>query len=105
MTIDLDELLRLHGELGELEPGTWHGYDDNDGEYRAVIRIVDESVFRSTPEAADYEQAESTAEHVAHVAVLLLSALPGLVAELRALRKLNDGVNAWSKAALAKVAR
>jgi hypothetical protein len=123
MSDDLDELLRLQGELGELEPGPWHGYDDNDGEYRAVIRIVDESVFRSTPEAADYEQAESTAEHVAHVAVLLLNALPGLIERVRkaeaerdALREVareaqvrcGDADPRWApelRAALAKVPR
>jgi hypothetical protein len=77
--IDIDELERLHAGLPVLRAATWN-HEDGEG-YAAIIAVIE----------SDCDDDEHPGAYDAAVAgVRILNALPGLLAELRALRSLRD---------------
>ena len=96
MMTNLDELERLHAGLPVLRAETWN-HEDGEG-HPAIIAVVD-------PE--DWcEDEHPEAYNIAVNGVRLLNALPGLIAELRALREVAEERCEWcggARAALAKV--
>ena len=73
---NLDELERLHAGLPVLRAETWN-HEDGEG-YAAIIAVID----------SDCDDDEHPGAYDAAVnGVRLLNALPGLLAELRALRR------------------
>lgn len=77
---NLDELERLHAGLPVLRAETWN-HEDGEG-HASIIAVVD-------PE--DWcEDEHPEAYNIAVNGVHLLNALPGLIAELRALREVAE---------------
>lgn len=77
---NLEELERLHAGLPVLRAETWN-HEDGEG-HAAIIAVVD-------PE--DWcEDEHPEAYNIAVNGVRLLNALPGLIAELRALREVAE---------------
>lgn len=79
MMTNLEELERLHAGLPVLRAETWN-HEDGEG-YAAIIAVID----------SDCDDDEHPGAYDAAVAgVRILNALPGLIAELRALREVAE---------------
>ena len=84
MMTDLEELERLHAGLPVLRAETWN-HEDGEG-YAAIIAVID----------SDCDDDEHPGAYDAAVAgVRILNALPGLIAELSALREVEQDANAY----------
>ena len=76
---NLEELERLHAGLPVLRAETWN-HEDGEG-YAAIIAVIE----------SDCDDDEHPGAYDAAVAgVRIINALPGLIAELRALREVAD---------------
>jgi hypothetical protein len=78
---DLDELERLHAGLPVLRAETWN-HEDGEG-HAAIIAVLE-------PDCDDDDDEHPGAYDAAVAGVRLLNALPGLLAELRALRSVAE---------------
>ena len=86
MTIDLEELERLHAGLPVLRAETWN-HEDGEG-YAAIIAVIE----------SDCDDDEHPGAYDAAVAgVRIINALPGLIAELRALREVAEAARFFAQ--------